>query len=346
MALTTRTKAVLSSLGAVSLVGVAAVGYLLFTGSGDAIPFLGGSRDEPVICPLTGEEAANERAARRTPVAVKVENISESRPQAGLEAADVVFEEPVEGGITRFVAVFHCEAATRVGPVRSARFVDPDILVQFGEPVFAYSGGVQQVVEQVAKSGAIQDLSQNQAADLYAADPNRSAPHNLYVSTSDLLSEAGKRGVKPDPLFEYEEEPPGRPGSRRARQINLDFSPEADVLWQYRGQRGVYVRSHGETPHALEDGSQVSSTNVVVLVVELRETGIIDAAGNPSPDVQIIGSGPAYVFRNGRVVQGRWVREGMAGMTQLLDRGGDVIPLAPGRTWVELFPSDLAVEFS
>jgi hypothetical protein len=342
LALTTKTKALLSSLGAVVLVAGAVVGYLMFIGETDGIPFLGGDRG-PVTCPLTGERAANENLAGRTAVGVKIENIAEARPQAGLNQADIVYEEPVEGGITRFIAVFHCENAERLGPIRSARLADPVVLMQYGEVAFAYSGAVQQVIDAVGRTD-IQDISHDRAPQIYEEDPTRSAPHHLYSSTRTLLGAAEAKRSPPDPVFEYEEEPPAQQGSQRAREVHLDFSPAADVYWDYRAQRRVYLRRHGETPHTLEDGQQVAADNIVVMVVELRETGIVDAAGTPSPDVEVVGSGPAYVIRDGRVVRGTWERDGRNDVTRLLNRQGDTIPLSPGRTWVELFPSDREVD--
>lgn len=341
--MTTRAKALLSALGAVVLVGGAVVGFLMFTGTTGGIPFIGGERD-PVACPLTGQEARNERLAGRTAVAVKIENIAASRPQAGLNQADIVYEQPVEGGITRFIAVYQCRNAQRLGPIRSARHADPLVLEQLGDVAFAYSGAVQQVVDAVAATGTIQDISQDKAPQVYEADPSRSAPHNLYSSTQALLGEAERRNAPPEQVFEYDEEPPAQEGSRRARDVHLDFSPAADVFWTYRPQRGIYVRSHGETPHTLEDGAQVQTDNIVVMVVQLRDTGIVDAAGNPSLEAVVVGSGPAYVIRDGRVTEGTWKRDDRGDITRLLDGEGEVIPLSPGRTWVELFPSDREVE--
>lgn len=344
VALTTRAKALVGTLSAIVVVGAAAAGYLVLSGQGDAIPFLGGTRDEPAICPLTNVEAEDEKAAARTPVAVKVENSSESRPQAGLNQADIVYEEPVEGGITRFIAIYHCDTASRIGPVRSARFVDPSILLQYGQPIFGYSGAAGPVINAVAQADGVQDVRQDTHGDAYELDPNRSAPHNVYSSTRDLLRAGSKRGVAPEAVFEYDEEPPARAASKRGREVHLDFSPDADVYWRFDRPSGLYERLHGETPHTMEDGEQVTAANVVVQVVELRDSGIVDAAGNPSPEVVAVGSGDAYVLRDGRLIEGTWERGADGDVTRFLDASGEVIPLAPGRTWVELFPSDLVVE--
>lgn len=338
----TRGKAVLASLSAVIVVAAAGIGYLMFTGQSDAIPFLGGSR-EPARCPLTGEEAANRDLVGRTILAVKIENSPESRPQAGLNEADIVYEEPVEGGITRFIALYHCATAERVGPIRSARFVDPVVVRQYGPAVFAYSGGIPAVIQRVADAG-LQDVGYDAHPDSYVLDPNRSAPHNVYSSTRMLFRTGSNRGTPPEEVFEYDEEPPAREGSRRARELHLEFSPSSNVFWRYQRNQDRYVRLHDDTPHTAEDGQQVSAANLVVMEVRLEDTGIVDAAGNPSPEVIALGSGRAWVLRNGRVVRGEWRRDSEGDVTELVDGNGDAIPLAPGRTWVELFPNDLEVE--
>jgi hypothetical protein len=107
----------------------------------------------PPICPLTGVQLATGTVPQRPALAIKVENLPAARPQTGLSWADIVYEEPVEGGITRFIAVYQCQDASRVEPVRSARMTDINVLVQFGKPLFGYAGGVPKVVNAVRAAG-------------------------------------------------------------------------------------------------------------------------------------------------------------------------------------------------
>lgn len=344
VALSRRGKALLSTFLALVVVGGGVIGYLMFTGQVDAIPFLGGTRT-PTTCPLTGVEPRREGQVERTAVAVKVENISSSRPQAGLNRADVVYEEPVEGGITRFIALYHCTGAQRVGPVRSARFADPRILVQLGTVIFAYSGGIQEVKDQIAATGSIHDVNYDAFPEVYQLDPNKVAPHNIYTSTADVRDAASVGREPPQQIFEFDEEPPSREESGRGRSVHLELSEVTEVDWAYRRGSGRYVRAHGAEPHTAEDGERVSATNVVVMEVRMRNTGIVDAAGNPSPEPIVVGSGRAFVFRGGRVIEGEWRRESVDEVTQLLDPDGEVIPLAPGRTWIELVPRKGTITF-
>jgi hypothetical protein len=330
---------VFSALAVVGFAAVVVIGYLLLTGK-ELSPqgLFRGKKAAPETCPLT-DLAASGGVPSRPALAVKVENLAAARPQAGLNDADIVYEEPVEGGITRFIAVYHCRDATRIGPIRSARLVDADILRQFGSPVFAFAGGVPAVVSAVEEAGAV-SIPFNTSSEFFEEDPNRSKPHHVFSSTAVLYE--GAAGEPPDPVFAFDAERPTT--AKRARLVHLDFSPFADVFWKFSPKNRVWLRSHDEEPHTLEDGSRVSAANVIVQVVKVRPSAIVDVAGNPSPEIDAVGTGKAFVFRNGRVIEGRWTREGADDLTEFVDAGGDEISLAPGSTWVELFPSDRTID--
>jgi hypothetical protein len=306
-----------------------------------AMSRVGLARPAPPTCPLTGLRAPHGRIPDRPALAIKVENLPEARPQAGLDQADIVYEEPVEGGITRFIVVFQCHESRRVGPVRSGRTTDPAVLVQFGRPVMGYAGGVDSVVHAIDRAGVI-DENYLVAVDAYWRDPNRSAPHNLYTSTKALWKAGKSREGTPGAVFTYDDHIQSR--SRRVGTVHLDFSSYSDVFWTWSPRAGAWLRSHGTVPHTLEDGSRVSAANVVVMRVQVHAGSIHDAAGNPSPVVNLTGSGKAYVFRNGRMIPGRWQRPSLKDLTTFVTRDGQTIALAPGVSWVELLPSTIRVQ--
>jgi Protein of unknown function (DUF3048) N-terminal domain/Protein of unknown function (DUF3048) C-terminal domain len=312
-------------------------------GGDDPLSEIGIGEEPPPACPLTGVEAPDETLLERRVLAVKIENSPEARPQIGLAEADIVYEQEAEGGITRFNVLYHCHDAERIGPIRSARPVDPAILQQYGDPLFVHAGSVDAVIEDVEAAG-IEDINCNFEEEVCPRDPNHTAPHDVYTSTDSLRDAGETPGNAPEPVFTYDEEVPK---GKRGREVNLNFSPVANVIWRYRGNQGQYLRFHDDTAHDLEDGSQVAADNVVVMVVERFDTRITDAAGNAVPNFEVVGSGDLFVFRNGKVIQGRWDRDEESDKTQLLDRKGEEILLAPGQTWVELFPDDPAspVEF-
>jgi hypothetical protein len=295
----------------------------------------------PPICPLTGLRPEGGVVPNRPALAVKVENIPEVRPQTGLSFSDIIYEEPVEGGITRFIVIYQCLDASRIEPIRSGRLTDPDVLVQYGHPVFAYAGGVPQVYRKVRRAGLIDvNFTVGRAASSYHRDLNRPAPHNLYSSTKELYRAAGVAEEPPNPVFTYSSDI--RKG-RRTRSIHLPFSGVSDVFWKWSATKEAYLRFHGTVPHTYSDGTQVAAVNVVVQVSRVVITNITDAAGNRSPEVVATGEGRAYILRSGRMVIGTWKRPSLKDLTKYYDAQGNEVSLLPGNTWVELFPNTLTV---
>ena len=341
MALSQRGKVVI---GVVAVV-IAVLAVLAFTGNApEPVQSLVDTVTGPEPCPLTGEVRGGGRDPLGRPVlAVKIENAPESRPQAGLERAEVVFEEPVEGGLTRFIALYHCRDADRLGPVRSARLTDPDVLEPFGRPLFAYAGGADAVKDAIESSDLV-DLSYLIAVDAYERDESRSAPHNLYSSTGALRRAARGEGEPTPEVLVFSETFDGK--SRRARVAHLPFSSASDVVWTWSREPNAWLRFHGTEPHLSESGDQIGADTIVVMHVRVVPGTIRDAAGNPSPEVTLTGSGRVWILRDGRVVRGRWERPTLDDPTRFLDRDGDEIPLRPGTTWIELLPTDVEPAFT
>jgi hypothetical protein len=330
------------------------IGAVMALGGGGVGPSAGGkpggsgggqtTPPPPPECPLSG---VNPSAAvpQRPALAVKVENLPSARPQTGLSWADIVYEEPVEGGITRFIAVYQCQNASRIEPIRSGRLTDVDVLVQFGRPLFAFAGGQRPVIRAVRRAGII-DINYNvsQVARAYHRDVNRRAPHNLYSSTKQLYSAA--RGLyepkAPEPVFTYSDSVPA--SAVKARRVHVPFSSSSDVFWKWSKTKKAWMRFHGTVPHVSSDGTQFSAKNVVVQLVEIKMTDLTDAAGARSPQAITVGSGKAYVFRDGKVIKGTWERASSDDLTRFLDANGQEIPLTPGNTWVELLPRDLSIK--
>ncbi len=346
MSLTRRGRIIVTA-GAVLALSAVGVGALAITGHAPAITraisnITGHTAPPPPpACPLTGQPAPGAVIPQRPALAIKVENLPEARPQTGLDHADIVYEEPVEGGITRFIAIYQCHDASRVGPVRSGRVEDPDILRQYGRPVMGFAGGAPYVQRAVDHSPLI-DENYIVAAGAYTRDPSRVAPHNLYTTTKGLWKAARGRIAKthsgaPKPVFTYGDQIAGR----RVAQVHLPFSSYSDVYWKWSAKDGAWLRSHGTVPHTLTDGHQVSATNVVVMSVQVRGSSHLDPAGNPVPMVSVIGSGKAWVFRDGRVIAGTWQRPTLKSLTKLVTKKGAAIALHPGTTWIELLPSSI-----
>jgi hypothetical protein len=281
---------------------------------------------------------------RRQALAIKVENLPASRPPFGLASADVVYEEPVEAGITRFIVIYQCHDAARVEPIRSGRLIDPDIVRQYGaRPLFAYAGAIGPVVAKVDASSLI-DVGIYQAAGAYSRDSARYAPHNLVSSTGALYAAGVAHHVPatpPGPVFRY-----GRLDSsaHHAASVRIPYQ-YSDVTWTWQPASRTWLRSYADTGLAtLGDGGAIATTNVVVMKVVMYPSPYVgDATGSLENLLVLTGSGPAAVFRNGAVVHGTWKRPTLNQQTQFVDARGHVIPLSPGPTWVELVPTTIGV---
>ena len=294
----------------------------------------------PPVWPLTGLPAGDPARAARPPLSIKVDNVTPARPQAGLNDADLVSEELVEGGLTRLLATFHSHDAAVVGPVRSVRPVDGPLLRELGGGLLGFSGGAAGVVDRVRKSSAATFLSPGQAPSAYRRDPARPAPHNQFTGTPALY-QAGKRlAPKAGPPRTFLTFAAAKPaGGKAAGGVRLRFSPSASAAWRWDAGGGHWARSQDGTPDRLVGGQQVTADNVVVLRVRIRADQNTDVLGNPTPDPVVVGSGTAWVLRDGRLLSGSWRRPSEDQPTRLLGAGGAAIALHPGRTWIELLPS-------
>lgn len=338
MALTQRGKI---AVGVAAAAVVAIFAVLAFTGNapGPLQRIVDDVAGRPDPCPLTGIVRAGKDAPARPVLAVKVENTRDAYPLAGLERADMIYEEPVEGGITRFAALFQCREVARVGPVRSARTTDPKILLQLSDqPLLAFSGAHPKVTAALEDAGVVQ-LTETSANDAYQRDDARSAPHNLFASTKSMYRIAKQTGADfstPPALFRYDDAVPSP--SRRRTHATVTFSTSNVAEWAW--SHGRWVRQLDGAPMLLENGSAIAVDNVVIQEVVVTESDILDVTGSPSPDVELLGHGRAWILRDGRLVIGRWRRASLGDVTIFETRDGQEIALAPGTTFVELMPKD------
>lgn len=299
-------------------------------------------------CPLTGTVPADKAAVHRSAIAVKIENLPAARPQYGLDQADIVYEEPVEGGITRFVAVYQCQGAPRLEPVRSARFLDLAILAPYGKILFAYSGAIQPVVDAVDASGSgLEDIGANRAGSAYSRDPARYIPHNLETSTALLYAAAKAFGYptnQPPPAqFAYGPMPTG---AKPAAAVSITY-PEI-TTWTWDQKTGRWLRSYSDTGPAMQgDGVQVSASNVVIIEAPMYATQYVeDPTGAHENNMTLTGRGTALVFRNGAVYRGIWTRPSLAVPAKFYEPDGTEITLTRGNTWEELVPTGYKVAVS
>jgi len=290
--------------------------------------------------PLTGLPIDPARPPRAALI-VKIDNAPKARPQAGINDADVVVEEGVEGGVTRFATLFNSHDAPSVGPVRSARSTDLLFAQQVGRPLFSYSGANAVFADLVRKAPLV-DVGVGRFPAIYHREGGRQAPYNLFSNTKAMFDSAPDDTTPPPPLFNYRAagEAPPENGSEPARRVQAIWKLNITTTVVYAWDDGskTFRRTTDGAPHLDAAGVQVAPENVVFQVVGYRNTGLVDRSGAMVPEAELIGEGEAWVLTGGRLVKGRWSRPAEGQATTYSLPSGEPIKLTPGRTWLELVP--------
>ena len=288
------------------------------------------------LAPLTGVVDPSGATKSRPSIAVKIDNAQEARPQSGLDVADIVYEEVVEGGVTRFIAIFHSTAPALAGPVRSVRPMDPDILSAY-HGLVAYSGGIPAFVSMLRKA-PVQDVNVDMATDAYSWDKNRRAPHNEYVSPEKLWPKAkGDKADPPQAMFDFRGA--GEPfGDADAVGVAINYSPRASAGYDWDAASGSYKRTENGSAHTASSGAQIAPQNVVIQFVTTKTLGYKDQSGTSVVESNVVGSGEAWILSNGRITKGRWSKSSETAATKYTDSAGNPVKLSAGRTWVHFAP--------
>ena len=285
--------------------------------------------------PLTGVPGDAD-VERRPALTVKVENTREARPLVGVQHADVVYEEVVEGGITRLAAVFQSQIPAVIGPVRSVRRTDQAIVRPI-QGIFVYSGGAKYAEDSIAAAPVVR-FNESSGGPAMFRDRQRRAPHNLFLRAPDIFGKAPSAIGPPNALFTY--------GSRSASatpaaSVTIGFTNSNAVRWDWDPTTKRWNRFFNGNPDMDSDGTQIHAVNVVIQ--QVRYTG---GTGKIGAEAALLGSGGAWVLSAGRVVAGTWQRADAASAGELLDASGAVVPLAPGNTWVALPDPSYSVKVS
>ncbi len=288
--------------------------------------------------PLTGLPVADEAAAVRPAIVAKIDNHPGARPQSGLNSADLVYEENVEKW-TRFAVVFHTNGSDPVGPLRSGRTQDIDLLTSLNHPLLLWSGGNASVTTAINKSELV-NMSASAASNGggFYRSTDKKAPHNLYSKTTNIWALDAGRGGTPPAQFVFRTADEAFAGvDVTGLKLTMDGSMRASWLWDAAAAK--FLRFHESKTHEDANGTQVAFDNVVVIVCEYK----VSPADPRSPEAQTVGGGVAWVFSQGRMVEGTWSRADNHAPWTLLDASGSPIGLTPGRTWVELIREGQAV---
>ncbi len=292
------------------------------------------------LAPLTGETVPVGTLTAPS-LAAKVDNHPDARPQFGLERTDLVFEELVEGGLTRYVAVWHSDVPAEIGPVRSIRPMDPDIVSPLGG-IIAYSGGQQRFVAMMRDTNVYNAIhGQADTEDLMFRVDGRPGPHDVLVRAPELISRHLDLAA-PGQQFSFAPDVASSSAVREGtptESMALVFGSQSKPGWTWDAASGVWARSQSGAPDVDNAGVPFSAVNVVVIRVPVTVSQGI-------PKTELIGSGEAWVSTGGMTIHATWSKGSRGEAIRLVDDTGTVIRLAPGNSWIELVPLAGSVAFT
>jgi hypothetical protein len=327
-----------SLLGAIVVVAAAVAIYLHYHKSGGSTATTTTTSAAVPIAPLTGLPDPGGAALTRPALTVKIENTPEALPQWGVDQADVVYEEIVNGGITRLAAIFNSQAPAKIGPVRSVRPTDTQVVYPL-KGIFAYSGGAPYAISSIETVPGLTLVDEDKADETSAMyrDPDLYPPHNLFGIGPALFAIGGT--PKPPPaLFSYRGAGQKVKGTTVASFV-VNFPSIYPVTWTWDATSGSWDRTLFGKADVTGTGVRESPKNVVVMFVNY-----VNGIGTLNSYANLQGSGTADFFTNGKEVTGKWSRgSSMSDVIQYQTAKGATMQLTPGQTWVELLDVGAAV---
>jgi len=281
------------------------------------------TRDRPLTSPFTGERI---KYLRRELI-FKIDNVAQARPPTGLTKADIVYLLPVEGGLSRIMAVFSSHVPPVIGPVRSARAEDLKLLRQFGRPAFAYSGAQRFLLPFVERARTV-DLYSGKVGG-YFRDNRRIAPYNLYARSKTLLREAPHASLARDIGFRFGRAPAG---GKRTHSYRVSYPAAHFTFWWSHKQHRWLVSMDGTLARSFR-GHLLGGRTVVIQYTRIRKS-VFQEWGSLPPYATSVGRGHVVVLRDGRAYRGRWIRHTKDSGTKFVFPNGHRIRFARGQVWV------------
>ena len=286
---------------------------------------------EPTYNSLSGRQGTDGEI-----LVVKIDDTVAARPQIGIDRADVVYIEQVEGGLTRLAAVFSSEIPTLIGPIRSARISDIEILAQYGRVVFAYSGAQSKMLPVISAANLNDYGAQRQSPTIYTRDESRTSPTNMILRADLLLEKVrsdGREIVKSRSVgWNFGDLPTGGVAITGAKMSWPAATYE--ITWSAEEER--WLISNNGIPNMSSSGSQHGPTTFVIQIVEILPSEYGDKFGGVTPYSKTVGTGRGFVLRDGKYFPATWSRpDELSGTTwQALD--GSELPFARGQVWIAL----------
>mgnify|MGYP002640897816 CR=1 FL=1 len=280
--------------------------------------------------PLSGIEGGGGNPV----VMVKIDNVGRARPHFNTSKADMIFVEQVEGGLTRIAAIYNSSFPTKVGPVRSARISDLEILEQFDSPGFAYSGANKKLLPVIAKSPLVR-FGPGLNGATYSRNSSRKSPHNLMLNLSKTVSKAKGLGAVKDIGLIFSQTAPE--GGKAAKNFKAKW-PASSVSGKWTGN-GWAISLDNKAQKDAVTGKAITAQTVVIQFVTQTTSGYGDKFGGKTPLVKTVGAGKAIILRDGKRYDGEWSRPAAnSGTTYTLN--GAQMPFDVGQVWVLLVPNN------
>lgn len=319
-----------------ALVGLLSIALVV----GAAFGFLDIKGINQVVTKIAKEESRNSLSGRigsDGPIlVVKIDDTPAAHPQAGLEDADVVYIEQVEGGLTRLAAVFSSKIPDVIGPVRSARISDIELLEQYGRVAFAYSGAQSKLLPVIAEANLENLGAQRQGRDIYANDPARMAPTAMMLQAKALMVKVATQGssiaVSKNIGWNFGDKPDTGTAIISAK-VSWPAS-SYDITWSISEKR--WLLSNRGLPDLAASGIHLGPTTFVIQLVSITPSEYFDKVGGVTPLSATVGSGKGFILRDGLAIDSLWNRPTVdAGTSWTLPTGEEIL-FAPGQIWVAL----------
>ena len=267
---------------------------------------------------------------------VKIDDTRAAHPQAGLEDADLVYIEQVEGGLTRLAAVFSSKIPAVIGPVRSARISDIEILEQFGRVAFAYSGAQKKLLPVIAAANLENLGAQRQSRDIYSNDPLRNSPTAMMLQAQTLMQKVKEQQlpVAISKSIGWNFADSFDTGTAIASAKVSWPANSYDAIWSTTDKR--WLLSHSGVPNLAASGIHLGASTFVIQIVSITPSEYGDKFGGVTPFTATVGSGRGYILRDGKYIPAFWNRLNPDVGTTWRTTQGEEIPFAPGQIWIAL----------
>lgn len=327
-------------------------GYFIFSREGSGVqkkPEIinnGAIESEKFYRSLDGIEVKNQDEKNPNLMALTVDNFIDSRPVSGLSHARVVYEALAEAGITRFLAIYplsDLENIRKIGPIRSARPYFLDLAEEYKSVFMHVGGSPAAIISLKEKEYNLYDLDQFFNAQYFWREKTRKAPFNVYTSTDLFKRFFSDRQVKNNVIqgWQFKDEPVPADLPITGKNLTINYStPEYKIKWQYNKETNDYLREEGGKVYLEEEDREIKAKNIVV---QITETSILDEVGRK--DIKTTGEGNAFIFEDGKVIEGIWQKLRKGDRTKFFDQDNNEIRLNRGITWVEIVPNVSMVSF-